>query len=98
MSESPVRPRVLALPLDVADALAALAGEGDEAVENLVVALLTEVVRLGRPGALHAAARLAAEVADTLADRWQLRRAELARLRADVQRLDKALGQLAQGA
>ena len=55
-------------------------------------------MRLGRPGALHAAARLAAEVADTLADRWQLRRAELARLRADVQRLDKALGQLAQGA
>ena len=97
MSAFPVHRIVVTLPLEIAEALAVLAVADDESVEDFAAALLTDVVYLGTPGSLRAAARLAAEVADLLADRWQQRRGELTQLRTDLLRIAAALGRLTSG-
>ena len=97
MSAFPVHRIVVTLPLEIAEALVLLAVADDESVEDLAAALLTDVVYLGTPGSLRAAARLAAEVADLLADRWQQRRGELTQLRTDLLRIAEALGRLTSG-
>lgn len=95
MSEFPTHPIVVTLPLAVYEALAAL-GEGD-LVEEVAASLLADVVRLGTPGELHAAMRLAAQVADLQADRWEQRRSELAQMQAELQHIAERLGRLAAG-
>ena len=97
MSEFPVHRIVVTLPLEIAEALAVLAAADDASVEDLAAALLADVVYLGTPGNLRTAARLAAEVADLLADRWQQRRGKLTQLRTDLLRIAEALGRLTSG-
>ncbi|NTU80102.1 MAG: hypothetical protein HGA45_11965 [Chloroflexales bacterium] len=98
MSEFPARSLVVTLPLAIYEALEALAAEVAASVEDLAASLLADVVRYGAPGELRAAARLAAQAADLLADRWQRRRAEIAQVRAVLRRIDAVLGRLSQGA
>jgi hypothetical protein len=97
MAEFPARSIVLSLPPDDYEALAALAASEGLVVEEFAAGVIADAVRLGTPGTLHIAARLAAEAAELLAQRWETRRAELARLRAELQRVEAALGRLAAG-
>jgi hypothetical protein len=98
MSEFPTRQVVVTVPLHVYEALAARLPEGGESVESFVAELLEAVVRFGTPGEVHAAAHLAAQVADTLADRWAQRNGALTQIHADMQRIVAALGRLVEGA
>jgi hypothetical protein len=77
MAEFPVHSLVVTLPLEIVEALAAQAAADELSTEDYAAALLEETVRLGTPGDLLTAARLTAEVADTLANRWQQRQGEL---------------------
>ena len=70
------------VPSAVYDGLAALAA-ADEHVEDLAAALLAEVVALGSPSTLVAAARLATDAAELLATRLDTIQAEVRRM-ADV--------------
>lgn len=97
MAEFPARSIAIALPPDDYEALAALAAAEGLAVEEFAAGVIAQAVRLGTPGALHIAARLAAQAADLLSDRWRARQVELARLRVELQRIEAALGRLATG-
>jgi hypothetical protein len=66
-------------------------------VEDVSAELLIEVVRLGTPADLYAAARLGTQVADLLADRWQQRQGELAQIRDDLLRIVEALRKVTSG-
>ena len=78
----PAHHLTLTVPSAVYDGLVALAA-ADEHVEALAAALLAEVVALGSPGSLVAAARLATDVAELLATRLDTIQAEVRRM-ADV--------------
>lgn len=78
MAEFPAQILVVTVPRFVYKRLEALASKGGDSVEDVTAELLVEVVRLGTSGDRYAVVRLATQVADLLADRWQQRQAELA--------------------
>ena len=70
MAEFPVHSIVVTVPLETHAALTAQAATYGEAVEERATAVLVEAMRLGTPGEMRAAAKLAIEVADLLSSRW----------------------------
>lgn len=97
MAEFPVHTITITLSPDDYEALAALAADEGLAVEEFAADVIAQAVRLGTPDALHIAARLAAQAAELLSERWRARQVEIARLRVELQRIEAALGRLATG-